>query len=484
MKHILFTFVLFFFGLRPAPAQSRGDLAADTLLFSLDKSAILDIYAEFGVTEFLFPIQYDRLELHRIAYYTPNGRGDSLTLASGLVTFPLDTVCPFPLLNYNHGSLAYDEALSELKAKMNQHYIGVPFAATGYIVALPDLLGYGATPVDHPHPYVHAKSEATAVVDMLRATRQLCSAYQVQRNDQLFLLGYSQGGHTTMATHRELQTLHAGEFTVTASAPCSGPYDLSGILRDSMFHSQTFSNPFFIAFATLSYQYVYQNLYDEIGDIFQPPWDSLILRMLDRRTPESQLRDSLPVPGYQMFQPDYLAEVLADSLHPMNAAIRDNNLYDWRPDAPVRLYYCTQDEQIPFINALFTANYMSDLGADVTAYNAGPFDHFGCTPFALLSAKVWFDGLRTSCPVGTEALAGAEPLRCYPNPFQSAFALQLNTPGEAQLRLCDLSGRAVYEGAVRDRQPVALPAGLPPGLYLAEVLQGGTRGVVKVVKED
>ena len=48
--------------------------------------------------------------------------------------------------------------------------------------------------------------------------------------DELFLLGYSEGGYATMALHRELQQFHSDEFTVTASAPMAGPWSTTIIL--------------------------------------------------------------------------------------------------------------------------------------------------------------------------------------------------------------------------------------------------------------
>lgn len=467
-----------------AQSQTRGELVADSLALTLSREAILSIYDDFGVPEIFFPIRYDLVEVHKITYYTLNGRGDGLTLASGLLSFPVDTVCAFPLMNYNHGSLLYDEVLSDFKAKANQHFVGVPFAANGYVSVLPDYLGYGATPLDHPHPYIHAKSEATAVVDILRAAKTYCAARNILLNDELFLLGYSQGGHVTMAAHREIETLHSGEFTVTASAPCSGPYDMSGIMYDSIFYSQTtFSNPFFLAFGTLSYQYIYQDLYDHISEAFQPPWDTVIPRFLNRYHPESGLLDSLPEPGVQMFQPPYLAEVLSDSLHPMNVAIRDNNLYDWAPKAPVHLYYCTADEQIPYTNALFTASHMRSLGADVMALNSGPYDHMDCTPVALISAKLWFDGLRTSCPVGTDVLADADAVQFYPNPFNNRFTVALSGTAPGHLRLIDLLGRPVFDGTIGLEQQVTVPLGLPAGTYVAQVEIGGQVYLEKLVKQ-
>ncbi|MCK6692818.1 MAG: hypothetical protein L6Q97_12025 [Thermoanaerobaculia bacterium] len=57
-----------------------------------------------------------------------------------------------------------------------------------------------------------------------------------------------------------------------------------------------------------------------ISEVFQAPYDNLILR------------DSLPTPGIQMFQPDYLTGILADSLHPIRQDLRDNNVCNRKPD--------------------------------------------------------------------------------------------------------------------------------------------------------
>jgi hypothetical protein len=64
---------------------------------------------------------------------------------------------------------------------------------------------------------------------MLRAARSFCASNNIGLNGQLFLAGYSQGGHTEMALHRELERYHTNEFAVTASAAMAGPYDMSGV---------------------------------------------------------------------------------------------------------------------------------------------------------------------------------------------------------------------------------------------------------------
>ncbi len=485
MKEIisfLITTAIFF--ANPAFGQTRGELVSDSLVATLNHAEIEAVYAIFDLHTMFVPIEFEVVELHRIVYYTLNGRGDGMTTASGIVTIPIGNYCDFPLIAYNHGTHNYDEVISNFTAKYNQHYVGVPLAASGYVAVLPDYLGYGATPLSHPHPYIHAKSEATCVVDALRAARILCNNLAVSLNGQLFLLGYSQGGHVTMATHKEIEENNAGEFTVTASAPCSGPYDLSGMMRDSMLTAGKFSNSYFMAFVSMSFQYIYQNMYSEIVEIFTAPYDSLVLRMLSRENPESYLSDSLPKIGIDMFQSDYLAELIENNAHPFNQNLKDNDLYDWVPQAPVALFYCTDDEQVPYQNAIFTANFMTVAGADVQALNAGHFNHVDCTFPAMLYAILWFDEYRVKC--ASEVAYGPKDngeIQIYPNPVLDGFVVDYDGSVPVNLTIFDMMGRPISRHYFNGPRKIAMPDDFyPAGNYIVLAKSTGNKAYFKLAK--
>jgi len=490
-KTICLSLLIFLYFSSLGLAQNRGDLISSTLVASYDLAGIEDVYEDFGLTGILaafFAIDYDSVEIHKLVYWTIDARGEALIEASGLVTIPVSTDCAFPVVNYNHGTLRYDAQLSDLNAFAMQHLVGVPFAANGYVMVSPDFLGYGATPNYHPHAYLHAKSEATAVVDMLRAATVFCETAAIPLSEQLFLSGYSHGGHVTMAAHRELQEFHAEEFRVVASAPISGAYDLSGTMRDSILLSDNFSNSFFIGFSMLSYQFVYGNLYEDLSEVFVSPYDSLIPLMLNREDPQSDIFDLLPTAGYQMFQPAYRDAVLNDPEHPVNVAIRDNDVYDWIPQAPTHLYYCESDDVVPFSIALSTSDHMISLGAeDVTAINVSEEeDHQGCAIPSVLFAKVWFDEFRESCNTSASTLAFGEAIRIYPNPFTDGIYLdtrEILSGSQLDVQVFDYFGRLVSQLPIRsgENQFISLQ-NLPAAIYLVRISgeKGGiTRMIVK-----
>ena len=99
-------------------------------------------------------------------------------------------------------------------------------AALGYVAVAPDYLGLGES--RGFHPYVHAATEASAAIDLLYAAQEFAEKQKFPLNGQLFLTGYSQGGHASMALHRELERNYSKIFPVSAAAHLSGPYSISG----------------------------------------------------------------------------------------------------------------------------------------------------------------------------------------------------------------------------------------------------------------
>lgn len=81
------------------------------------------------------------------------------------------------------------------------------------------------------HPYLHADSEATSVIDSIRAARNVAALQGFGLSGKVMLTGYSQGGHASMATHRAIERDMPGEISVVAGAHLSGPYNLSGSLQ-------------------------------------------------------------------------------------------------------------------------------------------------------------------------------------------------------------------------------------------------------------
>ena len=80
------------------------------------------------------------------------------------------------------------------------------------------------------HPYCHAQSESDCGWSFVRAVVESSDELDINLNGKLFISGYSQGGHVAMAmAMNDPPVSIQDDIELTAVAPLSGPYDLSGI---------------------------------------------------------------------------------------------------------------------------------------------------------------------------------------------------------------------------------------------------------------
>ena len=180
-----------------------------------------------------------------------------------------------------------------------------------------------------------------------------------------------------------------------ASAPGAGAYDLSGTMFEDTFSSRTPPNPYYGAYLLASYQAVY-HVTDSFAAMLRAPFNTnLVVSLLDGKHTSDELNAVLPPVPADGFAPAFLAALKSDPDHPLRVALRDNDLLDWAPIAPVRLFHCDGDNDVLFQNSVVALARLKANGAtDVELVNGGHLDHGGCATVALLGAKNWFDTLK------------------------------------------------------------------------------------------
>ena len=96
-----------------------------------------------------------------------------------------------------------------------------------------------------------------------------------------------------MVTHREMERQHAEEFSVTASAPMAGPYNVSDILIETMLGDRAYSNPFHLAYLILSYHDAY-GLFENASEIFSKNFSPRVEDYLNGISSFESLSSGLP----------------------------------------------------------------------------------------------------------------------------------------------------------------------------------------------
>jgi len=375
-------------GIEPVPSPAgRGDVIAVMPLSAKTKEEITAAYFLTG-----FTASYG-VSMNKITYVTVDPFGN-LTQASGLMAVPLNLNAAAPLVSYQHGTLVEKSESISLPAAQQNGYdsdIVTIMAATGYVVVAPDYLGFGDS--QGLHPYMHAKSLATAVVDIVRSARAYCGQEGIGLNGQLFLGGYSEGGYATMAAHREMETNYPDEFIVTASAPAAGSYDLSGSMLNLFLSDSPYQEPFFLPYFLITYNEIY-GLVDSYSGLFAAPYDVSVPPLFNGSNSEQVINSVLPSVPKDMLSPELLQGLEGQGPGIVKTALRENDVYRWTPRAPMRLYHCTGDQLVPYENSATAYAYFAQHGApDVELIPLAYGTHEKCSLPTYFLIKDWFDSL-------------------------------------------------------------------------------------------
>jgi pimeloyl-ACP methyl ester carboxylesterase len=365
----------------PNPATTAPPAAAETPV--LTDSKLLGEYSAAtlagraaGVPLVGALVQYP-IKVYRLTYRTRTPEGQETT-ASGAVLVPTASQA-LPVLSYQHGTLlpsSEGQAPSYYAPGSDVWSIVSILASTGYVVSAPDYLGYGASKA-LPHPYEHAASLASASADMLRATREFCAQQKVSVTQKNFLLGYSEGGYATMALHKLLQEKYATALPVAASAPGAGAYHKSAFARYILTSTQPLSFLSTYVWVLRTYDRVYA-LNRPYAFYYQEPYATRL-----QADPFSEV----PSQASQLFAATFRQAVLNNSDAALDKALAYNNIYDWKPTAPLALFHGTADDYVPFFNSQDAYDAMQQRGASqVELHPIQGGNHFSSAAAYMLGA--------------------------------------------------------------------------------------------------
>ena len=346
------------------------------------------VIANFGAAGVITPSY--AVDLYRVKYRTEYN--DSTTVVTGALAIPQNPDCKSPLISYQHGTTSNKLGVPSYGSAELQ--ICLVFASEGNVLVAPDYIGLGGSIIPL-HPYQHGFSQAHSTINLLRATRQLQVDLNFELSDQLFLFGYSQGGHATAAAVKYIEQDYASEFKVTAAMPMSGAYNLAGVQTEFINNGLPYATPGYLPYIVMGYQSVYHDLYDSIQQIFVPPYDSTMPYYFLSGTFGMGFINGKcdPIPE-NMFTQQALNSFNNDPNFPFKVRLQENDLLSWTPQTKMRMYYCTGDEQVYYKNAIIADSVWNYNGApDVAAVFLTNEDHGGCVDNALIAARLFFGNL-------------------------------------------------------------------------------------------
>ncbi len=302
---------------------------------------------------------YESVDVYRIVYEQNSEYNGGTVEVSGLLVVPVNDEV-LPLVSYQHGTIVAPEmAPSLFNLDYKSTVFGVILASQGFAVSLPDYEGYGISE-DLKHPYEHAHSLALSSYEMLAASKEVLEKKKISFNDKLFLGGYSEGGGATMALHKYIE--ENTNHKVTMSAPASGAYNKTAFTLDVIQKDEALT---FLP----SYMWVIES-YNDLYDLNRS-WDTMVTdedaQLLEAETnPMNYYALSIHSNPQELFKSEFLSGLNGGTDEAFLEALKDNDTYDWTPNAPITLYYGTADDYVYPLNSITAKEAISENGGTIT----------------------------------------------------------------------------------------------------------------------
>jgi pimeloyl-ACP methyl ester carboxylesterase len=293
------------------------------------------------------------VDTYRIVYNTIDFEGRPVE-ASGAILVPKDAENP-GILSVQHSTIFSNDEAPSVDRSPSIFEPSVTtrkaiFASAGYIVFLPDYLGFGITR-NYTHTYQHRQTLASASHDMVRAGMEFIEKKGfTEVNQPLHMAGYSEGAYATLALAEAIETSNSGPEPGLVSMG-GGIFDLTATV-DYTFQNidQPTNCPACYAHFLFSYHEMYQ-FSRPLSDYFRPPYDQVIADgLFSGEFTSSHVRNQFTGNLRDLLQENFVERHLNGQEPEFEAALAENDLF-YIPAAPTLLVHGEDDIIAPVFNS-------------------------------------------------------------------------------------------------------------------------------------
>ena len=353
-------------------------LVSYTLVRSM---SVLDVNALYSPVQSVYPDVADIIpsvkygtKVYSVTYNTT--LGPKKLVASGLVCIP-DGGGAYPILSFQNGTNTVYANAPSLNAGNYSIQLITGFATTGFVVVIPDYLGFGVS-TQVFHPYLHLASTVTPILDLFRAVKEMSAKTELnfKYSADTYLMGYSQGGLSTLQVHKTIEDSYASEFNLQAVGCGAGPYNLIQI-TDLVVGSTNYYQPYYIAYIMKGFKSVgaFTNAY---SDIFNEPYASRIDGLFNGINSGSAINDQLTTSMAQLFSVEFRTTLDTNvKFKDMRDALIASSVSAWKIKTPLILTHGQADTDVsPLMTKQLYDNLMLlDSTLPVTYVPMAGMDH-------------------------------------------------------------------------------------------------------------
>jgi fermentation-respiration switch protein FrsA (DUF1100 family) len=299
------------------------------------------------------------IRIDAIRYFTTDPKGNKI-LASGIVAYPAFEPIRSVVMAEHYTIAANHEAPSETMFVTES-----ALAFFRYAVISPDFLGFGASK-DVPHPYLHVETTAGASLDMLFAVREYMERKSRPLADDVYIIGYSQGGAAALAVQKVAEEKYADAVHINKVLAGGGPYDPVAIF-DELKEKGEASYACAVPLTIIGLNYG-DNLNLDFTQLFTGPLLQNYDEWINSKNYTTGEINKMIGTGEisQFIHPDFFTYEANSESAKLYASLARNSLIDWTPRAPLLLFHGTKDTTVPYSCAQHAYDSFKSKGCDVT----------------------------------------------------------------------------------------------------------------------
>ncbi len=292
--------------------------------------------------------------------YKTTFKGEEVT-ASGLVAVP-DKEGDYPVLSFQNGTNTLYANAPSVNPFYTLYEMLECVASTGYVVVIPDYLGFGASE-DIFHPYLHKESTVTSIIDMLRALSELDTdiAKNITFLNEYYLMGYSQGGWATLALLEEIDKNYSSDFNVAGCTCGAGPYDIE-YFNSYVLGLTEYPMPSFLGYIAKAYS-DHDLFTNPLTDLFKQPYATNIETYFDGMHSTGQINDELTTIIADLFTANYISGFATSPDYlSIREALAANSIEAWDTSVPLLFTHGADDVYVPPVISTNMYNAMINAG--------------------------------------------------------------------------------------------------------------------------
>ena len=235
--------------------------------------------------------------------------------------------------------------------------MGLTWASAGYVVFIPDYIGFGLT-LGKDHPYVYYPEMFISNIDGLLAVKERLQQHGLTYDNRLFLTGWSQGAGAAISAHRYIQENYASDFSVVASSGLAGPYNFKRFAESFLERRKEEIEALPIFSWGLYSVNKFSNLKRPTDQLYTyPVYDQFASILTPSKKPD------------QVFS-EYFLNKWADGSDVALIQTLEANSFDkgWKPVGKVFLHHGDNDELVPAYNTEDAFNGFTNAGGEVKKY--------------------------------------------------------------------------------------------------------------------